>query len=177
MLSKRTGLVDTSVRLRPTTSTDLDFVSALERHPDQQPFIGQWTREEHLSAIERSDREHWIIESAASRGLLGYLITYDVRAAGYGVYVKRIAVSDKARGVGRRALYAVADHAFRDMQAASVCLAVRRFNERAQRSYRALGFVELPMTSAARCDMTTAVDPFSDECLVMQLRPEALRVP
>jgi diamine N-acetyltransferase len=177
MPSGGVGIVDTIVGIRPTTASDLDFVTALERHPDQLAFIGQWPREEHLAAIERSDREHWIIESAASRAMLGYLITYDVRAAGYGVYVKRIAVSDKARGVGRRALHAVADHAFRDMQAASVCLAVRRFNERAQRAYRALGFVEVPLTPAARRNMTTAVDPFSDECLVMRLEPDALRAP
>ena len=38
--------MDNTVTLRPTALTDLDFVLGLERHVDNVPFIGQWTREE-----------------------------------------------------------------------------------------------------------------------------------
>jgi len=135
------------VRLRRTAEADLDFVLALEHHPDQLPFIGQWTRDEHRDAIAREDREHWIIERASDGMSLGYLISYDVRAAGYGIYIKRIALAEKSRGVGRAALRAFID----------------------QRAYAAVGFVDVPLTPAERADITATVDPFPPECLVMRI--------
>ena len=89
------------IGLRRTSIADLDFVLALEHHPDQVSFIGQWTRDEHVATLERADREHLIIE--ADGVPLGYLIGYDVRAAGYGLYIKRIAIAEKSRGIGRAA--------------------------------------------------------------------------
>ena len=89
------------VTLRPTGVSELDFVLALERHPDNVPFIGQWSREEHAAVIRAPDREHWIIE-AESRPA-GYLIAYDLVSRGFGVYVKRIVIESKARGLGRAA--------------------------------------------------------------------------
>jgi RimJ/RimL family protein N-acetyltransferase len=100
---------------------------------------------------------------------LGYLISYDVRAAGYGIYIKRIALAEKSRGVGRAALRAFIDHAFRDLHAGSVCLAVWDHNLRAQRAYAAVGFVDVPLTPAERADITATVDPFPPECLVMRI--------
>ena len=102
------------IRLRRTTPADLDFVLALEHHPDQKPFIGQWTREQHLDVIARSDREHWIIERAGDHESQGYVIAYDVRDAGYGIYIKRIAITEKSKGIGREALREFLAHAFRD---------------------------------------------------------------
>jgi ribosomal protein S18 acetylase RimI-like enzyme len=164
-----------SVRLRPTTEADLDFVLALEHHADQRPYIGQWSRDEHLRAMARADREHWILERPADAARLGYLIGYDVQASGWGVYVKRIAVADKSRGIGRVALRAFVLHAIDDLGASSVCLAVRHHNARAQRMYAALGFVEVPLDPAARRRVTTEVDPFGDDCLLMRVGAGALR--
>jgi diamine N-acetyltransferase len=104
--------------------SDLDFVLALEHHPDQASFIGQWTRDEHVAALDRADREHLIIEAAADAPL-GYLIGYDVRAAGYGIYIKRIAIAEKSRGIGRAALHAYLEHVERRCGAEAVWLAVR----------------------------------------------------
>src|SRR5438045_2458371 len=84
----------TDVELRPTGLHDLDFVLAVERHPENAPFIGQWSREEHAAAIDRPDREHWIVEVAGAPDPVGFLIAYDLRAAGFGVHVKRIVVTD-----------------------------------------------------------------------------------
>lgn len=159
------------VKLRPTTAQDLEFVIGLEHHPDQRPYIGQWTVEEHLEAIARSDREHWIIENESDAAPLGYLIAYDVRDCGEGMYVKRIAVVEKSLGHGRQGLRAFVEHATRDLGAESVCLLVRRANERAKRMYRALGFVEESRSYEQQQAFSEAVDACSDECEVMRVRP------
>ncbi len=156
------------VGLRPTAQEDLEFVLALEHRPDNRSFIGQWPREEHVATMARRDREHWIIE-AADGSRLGYLIAYDVTGAGYGMYVKRIAVLEPSRGVGRRALAAYLEHAFHDRRADVVVLAVRTSNMRARRVYELLGFLVWPTTDAERADFTDKVDPVGDDCLIMKI--------
>ena len=92
-----------AVTLRPSASADLAWITALERRPDHRDAIGQWSDAEHLDAIHRRDgREHWIMEREARPA--GYLIAYDCRAVGAGIYVKRILVDEKERGTGKAAL-------------------------------------------------------------------------
>ena len=145
---------------------DLDFVLALEHRPDNREFIGQWTAEVHLATMARPDREHLVITDAAGSPL-GYLITYDVSAAGYGVYLKRIAVEARSRGTGRAALAALVR---RPAAAAApfVCLAVRPHNARAQRCYRAVGFEQWTLTPDAFSDFLARVDPPAGDCLLMR---------
>jgi RimJ/RimL family protein N-acetyltransferase len=152
--------------LRPTERHDLDFVLALERHPENAPFVGQWSREEHTAAIDRPDREHWIVEVAGAPDPVGFLIAYDLRATGFGVHVKRIVVTDKSRGVGRCALRRFIEHAVRDLAPACIWLTVFAENVRAQRCYAALGFREAALTTAERRLYQDAVD-FSDASKVM----------
>ncbi len=156
------------VTIRQTTADDLDFVLALERDEENRPFIGQWSREEHQDAIDRADREHWLVTDTAGAPL-GYVILFDVRAAGHGVYIKRIAIGPKSAGIGRRALAELVAHAFRDLGADFVTLGVYAHNLRAQKSYRAVGFELLEQTDEERAAMLREVDPFSEECLVMKI--------
>jgi RimJ/RimL family protein N-acetyltransferase len=162
--------VASRVVLRPTTEADLDFVIELERDAENARFIGQWSRDEHRTALSQPDREHWIIaEDAGER--LGYIILYDARALGQAVYVKRIVVSRKSSGIGRRALGVLLEHAFSELHARFVSLAVLPENERARRAYHAAGFVVAPLTSAERETMRMCVDPFPQACHVMIARP------
>jgi diamine N-acetyltransferase len=128
------------VGLRATAAADLDFVLALERHPEQASFIGQWSRAEHAEAIARADREHWIVADAGSGAALGYLIAYDLTAWGCGAYLKRIVVGEKGAGLGRAALRRFAAHTFEELRAPYLWLAVYPHNVRGQRCYRAVGF-------------------------------------
>lgn len=126
------------IRLRPSLASDIPFITALERHPDNRQQIGQWTDEQHLAAIEGRERwSHWIIERDGNPA--GYMIPRDCRAGGAGVYLKRILVADKERGTGQAALGIFVDRAFAD-GADQVWLIVRDINERAQAVYRKLGF-------------------------------------
>lgn len=155
------------IGLRRTSIADLDFVLALEHHPDQASFIGQWTRDEHVATLERADREHLIIE--ADGVPLGYLIGYDVRAAGYGLYIKRIAIAEKSRGIGRAALRAYFEHVRRRYGAEDVWLAVRDHNTRALRAYAAVGFARVDMSPAEFDRFLAAVDRPLDWCLIMRV--------
>ncbi|MFI5316866.1 MAG: GNAT family N-acetyltransferase [Myxococcota bacterium] len=157
------------LRLRPATAADLDFVLALERDADNAPFIGHWTRAEHAAAIAASDREHWILARASDGARLGFLLAFDLRAAGLGVYVKRIAISEKSRGLGREALGRFARHAFGDLQASHLWLTVFPENERARRSYRAVGFRVDEVGSERRALLAAATGGFSARSVVMVL--------
>ena len=156
------------VSLRPTRSADLDFVLALEQHPENRPFIGQWSRAEHEGAIARGDREHWVIE-APPGAAAGYLIAYDLRAVGLGVYVKRIVVGEKSRGLGRTALAAFVRRAREERAAPCVWLAVLGENLRAQRAYAAIGFRVAAVSADERQVYSEAVGGFSERSLVMVL--------
>ena len=111
----------------------------LERHPDNRELIGQWGDAEHLAAIRReAGREHWIIERDGAPA--GYLIAYDCRGAGAGIYVKRILVAEKNAGTGTTALATFLDDAFARPGVDIVWLNVRNGNARAQAVYESLGF-------------------------------------
>ena len=163
------------VSLRPTTPQDLAFVTALERHPDNRELIGQWSDAEHLDAIARRDgREHWIIEREGR--LAGYLIAFDGREHGRGLYVKRILVGDKERGTGKAALAAFLEEAFARPGVAFVWLQVRDTNLRAQAVYDGLGFVRIdpPPEELAGWD---AVDRGGAGVFRMRLDASARRSP
>jgi RimJ/RimL family protein N-acetyltransferase len=162
------------VTLRPTAAADLDFVLATERDPENSQFIGQWSRAQHRAAIESPEREHWLIARSHDGSPLGFLLAFDLRARGMGVYVKRIAISEKSRGLGREALGRFARHAFDDLHASHLWLTVFPSNERAQRSYRALGFEVESVTPARRAELHAAAGGFSDTSLVMRLERGAL---
>ena len=115
-------------------------MTALERDSVNRELIGQWSDAEHLAAIRgEGGREHWIVEREGERA--GYLIAYDRRASGTGIYVKRILVGEKELGTGTEALRAFLDDAFGRRAATEVWLIVRDGNDRARAVYLKLGFV------------------------------------
>jgi diamine N-acetyltransferase len=129
----------TAVALRATTAADLPFVVALERDAYNREYIGQWTDEEHLAAIRgESGRVHRIIDVDGRAA--GYVITYDGGMHSPSVYVKRIVVGDKERGIGQAAMGLVLADAFSRPSVRFVWLLVREWNARAQAVYRKLGF-------------------------------------
>jgi ribosomal protein S18 acetylase RimI-like enzyme len=147
-----------AVTLRRTRPDDLAFVTALERDAENRKFIGQWTDEEHRSAIGRTTaREHWIIERDGQRA--GYLIAYDGRPRARSIYVKRILVADKEEGTGSAAMAAYLTEAFARDGVEQVWLLVREWNTRAQAVYARLGF--------------TRYDPEGDEAAALAAYAEA----
>jgi len=129
------------VTLRPTTASDLDFVTEAERAAENLPFVTSWPRERHATAIVQDDLAHWIIEHREV-GRAGFVILAGLRDANRSIEFRRIVVTAKRRGIGRAVVREVKRRAFGEMEAHRLWLDVKEHNERARRLYRSEGFVE-----------------------------------
>lgn len=129
------------IRLRPTREADLDFALAAERHPDNSPFVGQWTREQHLSASRDAHAAHLIVEDLG-RNQAGFVIILGLQSQDRTLLIKRLVITDKGRGYGRATLAEVARLAFEEWEAHRLWLDVVDNNDRARHLYREAGFVE-----------------------------------
>jgi ribosomal protein S18 acetylase RimI-like enzyme len=164
------------VQLRPSREADIDFVLRLERDPENSPFVASWSREQHLGVITggQPGRAHWIIEApgvapAPGSGerqparAVGYLISYDLRASGHGMHIKRMVVAEKNQGIGRQALEqfvrsgAGGGRGGGDGEGGFIWLDVMAENHRAQAAYRAAGFRILSLSPAERANWAQLV--------------------
>jgi ribosomal protein S18 acetylase RimI-like enzyme len=163
-----------AVTLRPSRAGDLGWITALERHPENREFIGQWSDAEHASAIAGENaRSHWIIERDGEPA--GYLIAYDGGAHYPGVYVKRVLIARKERGTGQAALAAFLDGAFAAERVTFAWLLVFRQNERAQAVYRKLGFAPFEPDAETARTLGLAGDPPFAAAIAMRLERERWR--
>ncbi len=160
------------LRLRPTCPEDLDFVLFLERHPDNRPHILQWSEQGHLAAIKAEELEHWIVEKISDGSPLGYIIVYNLVVKGLGVFIKRIVIDNKSRQIGRLALQMVLDHAFSELGATFVSLAVFPDNVRAQRAYKSIGFTDASLTPQVQGALEVAVGGFPENIVLMCRFPD-----
>ena len=130
-----------SVRLRPTTADDLDFVVQTEQDEDNRPFVGQWPRERHRDTCAEPNAAHLIIETIADRRAVGYVILTGLGDANETVELLRIVVSDKGQGHGRATLQLIKRFVFEELMAHRLWLDVRDHNIRARRLYESEGFL------------------------------------
>lgn len=155
--------------LRRTRPGDLAFVTGLERHADNRELIGQWSDAEHANALAgRDGREHWIIERDGAAA--GYLIAYDCRARGAGIYVKRVLVKDKEQGTGKAALAAFLENAFARPGVDGVWLIVRNGNDRARAVYEKLGFERFEPGPAEAASYDAVAEAPAEKCFRMRKR-------
>jgi diamine N-acetyltransferase len=166
--------VKPAIVVRKTLASDLEAVLEIERHPDNSPFIGAWTREQH-SAVISAGGEHWVIVADGEDAPGGYLIAFDLTSEGFGVWVQRMAIASKSRGVGRAVLRTYLADAMRRFHADSATLDVMPTNMRAQRMYRALGFIDGELDAPERKRLHDLVGGFDDDGIILRLAGEPLR--
>jgi len=151
-----------AVRLRPTTAADLDWVLAAESHPENAPYVTQWTRAQHAEAIAHPDMRHFVLERAGDAAAVGYVILAGLTGAAGGlagatgglagaagglaaepggIELRRIVVTEKRRGHGAQALHFIKKLAFDDLKARRLWLDVRPNNPGAKGLYEKEGFV------------------------------------
>lgn len=130
------------VILRRTQEGDLNFVLNSERDPINAQFVGQWTEEQHRSALFNDDILHLIVEDKITNSAVGYVIIAGLTNINRNVEFRRIVISSKGRGFGRDTLKAVKKIAFEQLRAHRLWLDVRYKNLKAQNLYRSEGFVQ-----------------------------------
>ncbi|MBC7928112.1 MAG: GNAT family N-acetyltransferase, partial [Bryobacteraceae bacterium] len=103
-----------------------------------------------LARMANPENAYYIIESEGRPE--GFVILTGLHSRDRSILVKRIAVQLPGRGTGREALRLVIRLAFHELRAHRVWLDVYVENERARRTYRALGFVEEGVTRESTWD-------------------------
>ena len=131
-----------TIRLRPTMLSDLEFVASIEDDPANRPFITPWERVQHEGAVRFPDFRHFIVEAGDGYPSAGFVILQGCRNPNASVELKRIVLQPKGQGYGRACLRLLAQMAFRDLGAHRFWLDVRSANARALALYRSEGFVE-----------------------------------
>lgn len=140
------------VRLRAFREDDLKNVLAWLNNPAVTRYLSSmrpWSVVEERGWLDRAMRNDdptavtYVIESADGEyaGSIGLMhIDGRNRRAEVGVVISR--PEDWGRGMGTEAMLLMLRHAFEEMNLHRVTLRVYTFNERAQRSYAKIGFVE-----------------------------------
>jgi len=132
------------MRLRPTMTSDLDFVISVEQDAANRPFITPWDRTQHEGAIRFPDFRHFIVEAGAGYPSVGFVILQGCRNPHRSIELKRMVLQPAVQGagIGRACIRWLAQMAFRDLGAHRFWLDVKGRNVRAQALYRSEGFVE-----------------------------------
>ncbi len=154
------------VRLRPTMSSDLDFVLSVEQDPLNLPFITPWDRTQHEGAIRFPDSRHFIVEAGEAYASAGFVILQGCRNPNRSLELKRMVLMPElqGQGVGRQCLRLLAQMAFRDLGAHRFWLDVKGRNLRAQALYASEGFVE-----EGRLRESVRTDAGYDSLIVMSM--------
>jgi RimJ/RimL family protein N-acetyltransferase len=156
----------TTVRLRPTMSSDLDFVISVEQDAANRPFITPWDHTQHEGAIRFPDFRHFIVEAGRAYPSVGFVILQGCRNPHRSIELKRIVLRPDAhgRGIGRACIRVLSRMAFRDLGAHRFWLDVKALNVRAQALYRSEGFVE-----EGRLRESVRTDDGYDSLIVMSM--------
>jgi diamine N-acetyltransferase len=130
------------VRLRPTMTSDIEFVLSLEQDRANLPYITPWERTQHEAAIRFPDFRHFIVEGGAGLDSVGFVILIGCKGQNQSLELKRMVVGTKGEGFGRAALRVVKRVAFDDLGAHRLWLDVKAHNSRAKALYEGEGFVQ-----------------------------------
>lgn len=132
---------ETEIGLRNTCEQDMEQVLALERDPENTPFIRQWSRQQHMKALSDVHYGHYIVHDH-DRNILGYIILTGLDNPDKSIEFKRIVIRSKEKGTGKQAVSLIIRKAFTELGAHRVWLEVLPTNERARSVYRSCGFIK-----------------------------------
>lgn len=138
-MSSNLKLTRDCLTIRRTRVSDLDFVLSAERAEDNRDYVSQQTFEEHCALADNPDVLHMIIEHEGSP--VGYTIIAGLTKQNRSVELRRIVITEKGRGLGRKALRLCKELAFEHLKAHRLWLDVIHYNARAQHLYASEGFV------------------------------------
>ncbi len=73
-MKKRDNCFRGRLALRPSCSSDLEYILTSEGHPDNAPFIRQWCARHHEAAMKDPDIGHFIVENVSDQRPVGHVI-------------------------------------------------------------------------------------------------------
>ena len=111
---------------------------SIERGPGFEPLVGRWPADEHEAEMARAGSLYLLWKPAGT--ILGFALLQDLDSRHDAAYLKRIAVAEPGKGVGRLLLEAVIERLFTTTAINRIALHVFPENERAARAYARSGF-------------------------------------
>lgn len=130
-----------NIIVRYTQEDDLEFVIDAEHNGDNAQYVGQWTKEQHSEALMQKDIMHLIIEEDISAKTVGYVILAGLQNPNCNIEFRRIVITDKGKGLGRKTVKLIKKIVFEQLKAHRLWLDVRYKNHRAQNLYQSEGFL------------------------------------
>jgi diamine N-acetyltransferase len=126
--------------LRRATVEDLSRILDLERTLRELGFVGGDDIKVHQRRLGDPDCWYGIVETGGA--WCGYAILRGLTSPNRSMELKRIAIAEPGRGLGRRLLEALLEKAFDELAAHRIWLDVFTDNSRARHVYCSVGFVE-----------------------------------
>lgn len=127
-----------TLQLRKTEEADLDYVLHAEHSDENRSFLIPWSREQHVQSLANPDIQHLIVQTETR---VGYAILAGFRSPNQSIELRRLVITEKARGYGKATVELIKDLAFKTHGAHRLWLDVKDHNQRARGLYEATGFV------------------------------------
>ncbi len=127
--------------LSKTEKEDLDQIVSIESHKDNSIFVFPNTKEEHLNLISNEDINHFIL-TEDDGSIIGYVILAGLTNTNKSIELRRIVISKKGKGYGRKALNKIMNYCFNELHCHRLWLDVLDANDRARYLYQSEGFKE-----------------------------------
>jgi RimJ/RimL family protein N-acetyltransferase len=126
------------MEVRRATELDLPFIMATERLDGYDKLVGRWEEARHHEAFQ--DGSHAYFVGYEDGEPMGFILVRFWDAPERNSLVRRVAVADPGKGIGRALLTAVLARLFAETNAYRVQIGLFPENLRARRAYEAVGF-------------------------------------
>lgn len=126
--------------IRKAHISDADFMRSVELDEDNSPWVANWPLGWRIAKFGDNDFLQAIIEKEDGTAI-GFIIFRDMLIKESKIQLKRIAIMEKGKGYGKEALHLVQELAFNVFATKQLYLSTKQNNLRAQRIYKATGFI------------------------------------
>jgi RimJ/RimL family protein N-acetyltransferase len=152
--------------VRRATELDLPFIMATERLDGYDKLVGRWEEARHREAFQDGSHAYFVGDQDGEP--VGFVLIRFWNAPERNSLVRRVAVADPGKGIGRALLTAVLGRLFAETNAYRVQIGLFPENLRARRAYEAVGFKPEGISRGS----AFFVGVHRDELVMSLLRPE-----
>lgn len=126
------------ISLESTKAADIPLIINFEI--SNSNFVHQYSEEQHLTLLSDSNCLHFSIKKQAENKLIGHAILFGLNDKKNVLYLKRITISEKGKGLGREALQILKHYCFTNIHFSRLWLSVFENNANAISLYESEGF-------------------------------------